>query len=79
MQASGIPLSDGLAGNDGGGANGQALAAVRFGLADVGMSQGNHAVTISATVKDNAGTLVGKVSVATSVRVVAPSWSANPN
>jgi hypothetical protein len=64
--------TDVFAGNDNGGANGQALAAVQLSGIGVDLLPGAHTLTISATVKDNNGVLVGTVSVNLNVNVITP-------
>jgi hypothetical protein len=68
----GIASSDTFPGNDNGGANGQALAAVGLNGITVNLAPGSHTLTISATVKDNNGVLIGNVSVSKQVNVVTP-------
>jgi hypothetical protein len=68
---------DTFPGNDNGGANGQALAAVRLSGVGVDLAPGPHAVTISATVKDNNGALLGTVSVNLNINVVTPGCGGN--
>lgn len=63
---------DAFAGNDNGGANGQALAAMLLSAVPFDLTVGDHAVTITAKVKENDGTLVGTVGVTLNVTVVTP-------
>jgi hypothetical protein len=59
-------------GNDNGGANGQALAAVRLSGIGTDPLPGEHTITITATVKDNSGVLIGNVGVTINVNVFTP-------
>jgi hypothetical protein len=49
-------------GNDNGGANGQALAAIVLSGVGVDLLPGDHTLDISATVKDNAGKFIGNAN-----------------
>jgi hypothetical protein len=68
----GVASVDVFPGNNNGGANGQALAAVLLSGIAVDLAPGLHTISISATVKDNAGVLVGNVSVNATVNIVTP-------
>ena len=63
---------DAFPGNDNGGANGQALAAVQLSGIGTDLLPGEHTITIAATVKDNSGVLLGNVSITFNVNVVTP-------
>jgi len=70
--ASAILNGDTFAGNDNGGVNGQALAAVRLSGIGMDLLPGTHTITIAAKVKDNSGVFVGNVSVSIDVNIVTP-------
>ena len=63
---------DAFPGNDNGGANGQALAAVQLSGIGTDLQPGAHTITIAATVKDNSGVLLGNVSINFNLNIVTP-------
>lgn len=63
---------DSFAGNNNGGSNGQALAAVGLSGLGVDLTPGDHTITITATVKDNSGVLVSNVTLKKTVHVITP-------
>lgn len=68
---------DTFLGNNNGGANGQALAAMQLSGVSINIGEGPHTVTTSALVKDNSGTAIGNVSVDLQVNVVSPGCGSN--
>lgn len=69
--------TDSFAGNQEGGADGSALAAVTTAPLALTLPVGNHSLVLTGKVKDNSGQSSTGLSVSRSVHVVAPGCSSN--